>query len=100
MASRVTFELEEQTASAAQEEQLCGEYAMAAEELRKELSEEASQRFQYLEQEQNILAQARLRTVESALGTEYAQAQHKLQQQYLSQSQGLHNELQTAKDLF
>ena len=88
MASRVTFELEEQTASAVREEQLRGEYAQAAETLRAELSEEAAQRFQYLEQQQNIFAQARLRTVESALGTEYAQAQQNLQQQYLTQVQG------------
>ena len=90
MASRVTFELEEQTASAVREAQLRDEYAQAASELRTELSEEAAQRFQYLEQQQNIFAQARLRTVESALGTEYAQAQQNLQQQYLTQVQGLH----------
>ena len=78
MASRVTYELEEQTASAVREEQLRGEYAQAAEALRTELSEEAAQRFQYLEQQQNIFAQARLRTVESALGTEYAPAQQNL----------------------
>ena len=61
------------------------------------LSAEAAQRFQHLEHQQNIFAQARLRTVESALGTEYAQAQQNLQQQYLTQVQGLHNELQTAQ---
>ena len=46
MASRVTFELEEQTASAVREEQLRNEYAQAADALRAELSEEAAQRFQ------------------------------------------------------
>ena len=81
MASRVTFELEEQS-------------------VRKELSEEAAQRFQYLELEQNIFAQGQLRTVESALGTEYVQAQQNLQQQCLSQVQGLNNELQTAQKNF
>ena len=100
MASRVTFELEEQTASAVREAQLRDEYAQAASELRTELSEEAAQRFQYLEHQQNIFARARLRTVESALGTEYAQAQQNLQQQYLTQVQGLHNELQTAQRQF
>ena len=100
MASRVTFELEEQTASAVREAQLRDEYAQAAGALRTELSEEAAQRFHYLEQEQNIFAQARLRTVESALGTEYAQAQENLQRQYLTQVQGLHNELQTAQRQF
>ena len=40
------------------------------------------------------------RTVESALGTEYAQAQENLQRQYLTQVQGLHNELQTAQRQF
>ena len=100
MASRVTFELEEQTASAVREAQLRDEYAQAASELRTELSEEAAQRFQYLEQQQNVFAQARLRTVESALGTEYAQAQQNLQQQYLTQVQGLHHELQTAQRQF
>ena len=64
MASRVTYELEEQTALAVREEQLRGEHAQAAETLRAELSEEAAQRFQYLEQQQNIFAEARLRTVE------------------------------------
>ena len=68
--------------------------------LRTELSEEAAQRFQYLEHQQNIFAQARLRTVESALGCEYASAQQNLQQQYLTQVQGLHNELQTAQRQF
>ena len=96
MASRVTFELEEQTAATVREAQLRDEYAQAAGALRTELSEEAAQRFQYLEHQQNIFAQARLRTVESALGTEYAQAQENLQRQYLTQVQGLHNELQTA----
>ena len=100
MASRVTFELEEQTASAVREEQLRDEYAQAADALRAELSEEAAQRFQYLEHQQNIFAQARLRTVESALGCEYASAQQNLQQQYLTQVQGLHNELQTAQRRF
>ena len=64
------------------------------------MSEEAAQRFQYLEHQQNIFAQARLRTVESALGCEYASAQQNLQQQYLTQVQGLHNELQTAQRQF
>ena len=100
VASRVTFELEEQTASAVREAQLRDEYAQAAGALRTELSEEAAQRFHYLEQEQNIFAQARLRTVESALGTEYAQAQENLQRQYLTQVQGLHTELQTAQRQF
>ena len=100
MVSKVTFELEEQTASAVREAQLRDEYAQAASELRTALSEEAAQRFQYLERQQNIFAQARLRTVESALGTEYAQAQQNLQQQYLTQVQGLHNELQTAQRQF
>ena len=81
VASRVTFELEEQTASAVREEQLRGEYAQAADALRTD--------------QQNIFAQSRLRTVESALGCEYASAQQNLQQQYLSQVQGLHHELQT-----
>ena len=40
MASRVTFELEEQAASAVREEQLRHEYAIAADEFRKELSAE------------------------------------------------------------
>ena len=100
MASRVTFELEEQTAATVREAHLRDEYAQAASELRTELSEEAAQRFQYLEHQQNIFAQARLRTVESALGTEYAQAQENLQRQYLTQVQGLHNELQTAQRQF
>ena len=100
MASRVTFELEEQTASAVREEELRQEYAQAAGVLRTELSEEAAQRFQYLEHQQNIFAQARLRTVESALGCEYATAQQNLQQQYLTQVQGLHQELQTAQRQF
>ena len=100
MASSVTFELEEQTASAVREAQLRDECAQAASELRTELSGEAAQRFQYLEQQQNIFAQARLRTVESALGTEYAQAQQNLQQQYLTQVQGLHHDLQTAQRQF
>ena len=73
MASRVTFQLEEQTALAVREEELRTEYARAADNLRAELSAEAAQHFQYLEQQQNIFAQARLRTVESALGTEYVQ---------------------------
>ena len=47
-----------------------------------------------------FFAQARLRTVESALGTEYASAQQNLQQQYLTQAKGLHNELQTAQRHF
>ena len=100
MASRVTFELEEQTASAVREAELQEEYAQAASALRIELSEEAAQRFQYLEHQQNIFAQARLRTVESALGCEYATAQQNLQQQYLTHVQGLHQELQTAQRQF
>ena len=100
MASRVTFELEEQTAAAVREEELRSEYAQEAENLRATLSAEAAQHFQHLEHQQNIFAQARLRTVESALGTEYAQAQQNLQQQCLTQVQGLHNELQTAQRQF
>ena len=100
MASRVTFELEEQTASAVREAELQEEYAQAASALRTELSEEAAQRFQYLEHQQSIFAQARLRTVESALGCEYATAQQNLQQQYLTHVQGLHQELQTAQRQF
>ena len=42
MVSRVTFELEEQTALAVREEELRSEYAIAAEELREELSAEAA----------------------------------------------------------
>ena len=76
------------------------EYAREAENLRATLSAEAAQHFQHLEHQQNIFAQARLKTVESALGTEYAQAQQNLQQQYLTQVQGLHNELQTAQRQF
>ena len=94
MASRVTFELEEQTAATVREEELRNEYAQAAAALRTELSEEAAQRFQYLEYQQSIFAQARLRTVESA------SAQQNLQQQYLTQVQGLHQELQTAQRQF
>ena len=71
-----------------EKQELRNEYAQAADALRAELSEEAAQRFQYLEQQQNIFAQARLRTVESALGCEYASAQQNLQQQYLTQVQG------------
>ena len=100
MASKITLELEEQTASAAREEQLRGDYAIAAEQLRQELSEETVQRFQYFEQKQSIFALARLRTVESALGCEYATAQQNLQQQYLTQIQGLQHELQTAQRVF
>ena len=100
MASRVTFELEEQTASAVREAELQEEYAQAASALRIELSKEAAQRFQYLEHQQNIFAQARLRTVQSALGCEYATAQQNLQQQYLTHVQGLHQELQTAQRQF
>ena len=100
MASRVTFELEEQTAAAVREEELRNEYAREAENLRAVLSAEVAQHFQHLEHQQNIFAQARLRTVESALGTEYAQAQQNLQQQYLTQVQGLHHELQTAQRQF
>ena len=100
MASRVTFELEEQTASAVRDEQLRNEYAQAADALRAELSEEAAQRFQFMEHQQSVFAQARLRTVESALGCEYASAQQNLQQQYLTQVQGLHHELQTAQRRF
>ena len=94
------FELEEQTASAVREAELQQEYAQAASALRTELSEEAAQRFQYLEHQQSVFAQARLRTVESALGCEYATAQQNLQQQYLTQVQGLHQELQTAQRQF
>ena len=54
MVSRVTFELEEQIASALREEQLRGEYAQAAETFRTKLSEEAAQRFHYLEQPSGI----------------------------------------------
>ena len=100
MASRVTYELEEQAAAAVREEELRNEHAREAQILRAVLSAEAAQHFQHLEQQQNIFAQARLRTVESALGTEYAQAQQNLQQQYLTQVQGLHNELQTAQRQF
>ena len=56
MASRVTFELEEQTASAVREAELQEEYAQAASALRIELSEEAAQRLQYLEHQQNIFS--------------------------------------------
>ena len=49
MASRVTHELEEQTASAVREEELRTEYARAADNLRAELSAEAAQHFQQLE---------------------------------------------------
>ena len=100
MASRVTFELEEQTAAAVREEELRSEYAREAENLRAALSAEAVQQVQHLEHQQNVFAQARLRTVESALGTEYAQAQENLQRQYLTQVQGLHTELQTAQRQF
>ena len=55
MASRVTFELEEQTASAVREDELRGEYARAAENLKTELSAEAAQHFFYLERQQNNL---------------------------------------------
>ena len=82
------------------EEELRSEYARAADNLRAELSAEAAQHFQRLQQQQNIFAQARLRTVESALGTEYASAQQNLQQQYLSQVQGLRNELRIAQRQF
>ena len=47
-----------------------------------------------------IFAQGQLRTVESALGCEYATAQQNLQQHYLTQVQGVHQELQTAKKSF
>ena len=78
--------------------ELRNEYATVAEELRKELSAEATQCFH--KQLQNIFTQARLRTVESALGCEYATVQQNLQQQYFSQAQGLHSELQTAQRQF
>ena len=55
MASRVTFELEEQAAAAVREEELRREYARAADNLRAELSAEAAQHFQHLEQQQNFL---------------------------------------------
>ena len=71
-----------------------------ADNLQAELSEEAAQYFQHLEHQQNVFAQARLRTVEAALGTEHAQAQQNLQLQYLTQVQGLHNELQAAQRQF
>ena len=58
MASLVTFELEEQTAAVVREEELRNEYAIAADELRKELSAEAAQYFQHLEHQQNVFAQA------------------------------------------
>ena len=84
----------------AHRQSLRSEHARAADNLRAELSAEAAQHFQHLEQQQSVFAQARLRTVESALGTEYASAQQNLQQQYLTQVQGLHNELQTAQRHF
>ena len=46
-----------------------------------------------LEQEQNIFAQVQLRTAESALGNDYAQAKENLEQQDLMQAQGVHREL-------
>ena len=39
-------------------------------------------------------------TAESALGAEYVQAQQNLQHQYPTQTQGLHQELQTAQRSF
>ena len=85
VASRVTYELEEQTASAVWEEELRTEYARAADNLRAELSAALPAP----RTTAKFFAQARLRTVESALGTEHAQAQQNLQQQYLTQVQGL-----------
>ena len=95
-----TSRFEEQTASAVREEELRGEYARAAENLKADLSAEASQHFFYLEQQQNSFAQAPLRTVESALGCEHASAQENLQQEYLRQVRGLHSELQIAQGHF
>ena len=86
-AARITYELEESTASAVREAQLQQEDNAAAAQLAAELSAGASQQLQYMEHEQRTHAEARIRTIESALGSEYQQTQANLQQQYLQQVQ-------------
>ena len=93
---RITYELEETTASAVREAQLQQEYNAAAAQLAAELSAGASQQLQYMEHEQRMHAEARIRTIESALGSEYQQTQANLQQQYLQQVQEAKAELQAS----
>ena len=95
-AARITYELEESTASAVREAQLQQEYNAAAAQLAAELSAGASQQLQYMEHEQRMHAEARIRTIESALGSEYQQTQANLQQQYLQQVQEVNAELQAS----
>ena len=90
------YELEESTASAVREAQLQQEYNAAAAQLAAELSAGASQQLQYMEHEQRMHAEARIRIIESALGSEYQQTQANLQQQYLQQVQEANAELQAS----
>ena len=69
MASRVTFELEEQTAASSSRGTELERMNMPKRPMHFEQNcpKRPHRRFQYLEHQQNIFAQARLRTVESAL---------------------------------
>ena len=60
--ARITYELEESAASAAREAQLQQEYNTAAAQLAAELSASASQQIQYMEHEQWMHAETRIRT--------------------------------------
>ena len=88
--------LEETTASAVREAQLKQEYNTAAAQLAAELSAGASQQLQYMEHEQRMHAEARIRTIESAVGSEHRQTQANLQQQFLQQVQEVNAEVQAS----
>ena len=101
MASRVTFELEEQTASAVREEQLRGEYAQAADALRTELSEEAAHNASSTSSSSKIF----LHRLDLGQSSQHWVANTQVRSRTcssstLTQVQGLHNELQTAQRQF
>ena len=95
-AAKITYELEESTASAVREAQLQQEYNVAAAQLAAEFSAGASQQLQYMEHKQRMHAEARIRTIESALGCEHQQTQANFQQQYLQQVQEANAEFQAS----
>ena len=100
VAARISYELNEHTASTVREAQLQQEYQEATAQLQAELSAAATQQLQYAELEHRLYAEARLRTAETALGSEYSQSQAAMQGQYLQQVQEVNSELLASQRRF
>ena len=72
-AARVTYELDESTATAVREAQYQQEYEHAAQQLSAELSVQVALQLSYLETEQRAYAQTRLSTLARRLAMEHSQ---------------------------